>query len=116
MARMFEKKGRKERSMGVTLLSIVFSILLLAFLLYGIGTVGSTTQNEGKRAAEQAVRRAAVQCYALEGRFPQDIAYLEEHYGLLLNEKKYLYYYHVEAMDLMPDIRVFTLEEGQVKK
>ena len=51
--------------------------------------------------------RATVQCYAIEGRYPPDLAYLEENYGLILDREHYVYHYRLEGSNLMPEIQVF---------
>ena len=56
--------------------------------------------------AEDNLRRAVVSCYALEGRYPPDVKYLQEQYGLQLNEEKYIVHYEVFAENIMPDITV----------
>ena len=58
------------------------------------------------RQMEQAVRRSAVACYAAEGSYPPDLDHLREHYGLQVNEKRYLVDYTVFAENLMPEITV----------
>ena len=113
MARMFQQKGKKERGRGSALLSVLLSLLLLSLLVYGIGSMGSSTKRESLRTVEQAVRRAAVQCYALEGRYPSNIEYLEEHYGLILYWEKYFYHYQVDASNMAPTISVTLIEDAR---
>jgi hypothetical protein len=60
--------------------------------------------------AQDAVYKYAVQCYALEGFYPSDISYLEENYGLVLNDK-YLYHYVCIGSNMMPEIKVFYVNE-----
>ena len=55
---------------------------------------------------EEVLRRAAVACYAAEGIYPPDLAYLEEHYGIQINEERYMVTYDALAENLMPDITV----------
>ena len=55
---------------------------------------------------EDALRRAAVACYAAEGIYPPDISYLEEHYGIQIDKDRFAVYYDVFASNLMPDITV----------
>ena len=55
---------------------------------------------------EEQVRRAAVSCYASEGRYPQELAYLVEHYGLMVDETRYNVMYDAFASNIMPDIAV----------
>lgn len=56
---------------------------------------------------KEAIERACVQCYALEGSYPPDLKYLSEHYGLILNEDKYFYYYEIFASNVMPYVEVY---------
>ena len=55
---------------------------------------------------ETALRRAAAACYAAEGIYPPTVAYLQEHYGVQIEEDRYLVFYDVFANNLMPDITV----------
>ena len=69
---------------------------------------GSTA--EGRDRLEDAVRRAAVTCYASEGIYPPTLAYLEEHYGVQVDESRYTVFYEAFAENLMPDITVVENE------
>ena len=59
---------------------------------------------------EHAIRRASVQCYAIEGRYPPSVEYLEEHYGIVVDSDKYAVFYDGFASNLMPDITVIPLD------
>ena len=58
------------------------------------------------RMTEDSLRRAVVSCYALEGRYPPNVDYLQQQYGLQINEKKYIVHYEIFAENIMPDITV----------
>lgn len=58
------------------------------------------------QSLEEALRKAAIQCYALEGGYPPSVHYLRDNYGIMLNEKDYFYHYEVMASNIMPDIKV----------
>lgn len=84
-------------------------ILLLAVGLFFL--LALSRLEEGRRAAgveqlETAVRKTAVSCYASEGFYPPDIAYLQEHYGLQFDEETYVIHYERTASNWMPDITV----------
>ena len=49
-------------------------------------------------------------CYAAEGIYPPDLAYLEEHYGIQIDESRYTVYYDIFGSNLMPDITVLENE------
>lgn len=80
----------------------------LAFLLFN-GTLGDKIDAEALTMTEQSIRRAAVQCYALEGTYPADISYLEQRYGLSIDSKRYFVDYTYIASNLMPDITVLPV-------
>ena len=52
------------------------------------------------------LRRGCVACYAAEGIYPQDLEYLEEHYGVQVDGDRYVVHYEIFAQNLMPDITV----------
>ena len=80
--------------------------LLFACVLLGLRNTSGTVGDTGRRNAEEAVRRAAVTCYALEGSYPESYDYLRERYGVRVNENRYDVHYSVFASNLMPDITV----------
>ena len=85
----------KENAAGL----VVF-IAIALFMLYGLQSAAQSSQEEGLRITEDALRRAVVSCYALEGRYPPDVAYLQ------VNEEKYIVHYEIFAENIMPEITV----------
>lgn len=84
-------------------------ILLLAVGLFFLGALARLEEGrrtEGKEQLEQALRRTAVSCYASEGFYPPDVAYMQEHYGLRFDEDAYIVHYELSASNWMPDITV----------
>ncbi|CBK76046.1 putative uncharacterized protein [Clostridium sp. CAG:149] len=60
-----------------------------------------------------AIRRASVQCYAIEGRYPPSVEYLEEHYGIVIDRDRYHVFYDGWASNVMPDITVLPVAEEE---
>jgi hypothetical protein len=52
------------------------------------------------------VRRAAVQCYALEGAYAADLQYLVDNYGIRPDTKRFVVHYLYQGDNLLPDITV----------
>lgn len=102
-------KKRKSRPWA----GVSMAVVILALLLWFFTAVGNLTQDseeEGRQQLETALRRAAVACYAAEGVYPPTMDYLREHYGVQVEEEKYIVFYEIFASNLMPDITV--LEKG----
>ena len=83
----------------------VFALLFSAalFLLDYIGNVSDEAQME---MVGNAVKNAALTCYAVEGSYPADLDYLVENYGLAYDEERYIITYEAFASNIFPDIRV----------
>jgi hypothetical protein len=84
---------------------VVFAAVLL-LLLKGLSTTEHGAAEEGRRIAEDSVRRAAATCYALEGVYPESFAYIKEHYAVRIDESRYKVFYDIFASNIMPDITV----------
>ena len=83
----------------------IFIVLILSFVLL-INSI--TTKNNGRelQIVRDAVKNAALTCYAVEGVYPDDLEYLREHYHLSYNEEKYHVFYEPLASNLRPSIKV----------
>ena len=89
---------------------LVLAALLLA-LAIGLGgrfreSSRQHLRDESAAALKAAVMRSARQCYVVEGVYPPDLEYLEEHYGLQVNHAAFFISYDAFASNLPPDVRV----------
>lgn len=97
------------------LLSCAALIAVLLLLVQGVGNIQTRTQEDRLNALRDAIRRASVQCYAIEGRYPPSTEYLEEHYGIVIDRTRYHVFYDGWASNLMPDITVLPVTEEERK-
>ncbi len=89
---------------------LIFSCLIL-FLSVGIENVSSASDGESRQILQDAVLRATVQCYAIEGMYPPDMRYLEDHYGVVYDHSRYIVHYEAFAGNILPDIAVIDLSK-----
>ena len=96
---------KRKFSLGPVL---VIPLAIAAVLMFttAVANLQEGQQSEGKQQLEDAVRRSAVACYAAEGIYPPTLQYLQEHYGLQINEDRYVVFYEVFAQNMMPDVTV----------
>ncbi len=83
---------------------LILAVLLLALL--ALNGSGRDLSEEGAVAIREAVQRSALQCYAVEGVYPPNLAYLEENYGLQVNTDDYYVTYDAFASNLAPTVIV----------
>lgn len=87
-------------------MSIAVFLGLIFVLSYMLSSWGRRSTADNAIALEKNIRQAAVACYAIEGAYPQDIAYLVDHYGLIVDEKNYVVDYESVGSNIMPSILV----------
>ncbi|MCI9557051.1 hypothetical protein AALA82_10620 [Oscillospiraceae bacterium 50-16] len=101
---------RKRRNTLIPLLQgLLFPAAAVAVLLCfatALDGLDSGRSAEDLKQLEQALRRGCVACYAAEGIYPPNLEYLEEYYGLQIDETRYTVHYSAFAENLMPDITV----------
>lgn len=79
---------------------------ILLLMLVGLTRLDRGRNREDIRQLEQVLRRTAVACYAVEGIYPPNVAYMREHYGLTYDESRYVVHYDLVASNFMPGITV----------
>lgn len=99
---------RRGLSHGLLWTLLLIALVILVALL-GMARLRQQVSSSQLSFLEGAIRRSAVQCYALEGRYPENLAYLEQHYGLTLDRAHYVFHYEHLGGNLLPQIAVFPL-------
>jgi len=96
-----------RRYLPLAALLICIPLMLLLFSGYW----RDKTEKESLAMAKESIRRAAVECYALEGFYPPNLDYLIGRYGVALDESRYFVDYQYIASNLMPDITVLAISD-----
>lgn len=87
------------------LFSILSSVLIILILFMGFNNTQKTISDDELIRLRDNIMKAAINCYAIEGFYPDDIAYLEENYGLIIDDS-YNIFYEVQGSNMMPSISV----------
>lgn len=87
---------------GCLILAVVIILIAVPFSKNARGD----EREDSIRSITETVQKLALQCYVIEGAYPQDLAYLEENYGLTVNTEEFKIVYTPFAENLPPDIRV----------
>ena len=100
-----ERTGRKRSAVRMIILLLITAAVIAGVWLGADSTKQRLTQ-KGLETTQQNLRRGAVACYALEGRYPQSLQYLMDNYNITVDESRYQVSYSIFASNLMPDITV----------
>ena len=84
--------------------------MILLELFFSFFKIGAFTFGGGYAMLpliqEEALRRGCVACYAAEGAYPPTLEYLQQHYGVQIDSRRYAVHYDIFAENLMPDITI----------
>ena len=92
--------------------SLLVLLALTAAVAVGAHFVGSKASGPNSDELEADLRRAAVHCFAVEGRYPPDLDYLLREYSVSYDKNKFTVVYLPVSSNLMPDITVIDAGEG----
>lgn len=89
--------------------SLIMLLIMAVIWIAGFHAIQNIALNRSEdrsKAIETVLLQAAVQCYALEGSYPDSLDYLKENYGIILDESQYYYFYDVQGANMAPKIAV----------
>lgn len=112
MSRFTRKRTAPHLLRRFAVSAFVFCCIAV-FLLFGSSRVQKTADDSQAESLRLAIVRSAVQCYAVEGAYPESLDYIREHYGITWNTDRYLVNYEIIGSNLMPDVTVFPLAKRE---
>ncbi len=97
-----------QRRRRLVRLAVVVAVVLVV-VWQAVRMANVLTREQGAQAVRESVVRSAVQCCAIEGSYPTSLQYLEEHYGLVVNERDYQVSYEWLGDNIPPSVVVRPL-------
>ncbi len=105
----FNKEEKKTHLLRRVLASAAVFGCGAFMLVRGVSSVSKTADESQAESLRLAITRSAVHCYAMEGRYPEDLDYLRTYYGIDWDPDKYVVDYEVTGSNLMPTVTVIPL-------
>lgn len=97
---------KKEHPLRNILCSFVLFLGLTGIFTYGLDSMSEKSIAEQKQNLETAVWSGITQCYAIEGRYPENLEYLQKEYGLQYDSNTFFVDYQVLGANMIPDVTV----------
>ena len=104
-------RKRKYISWVPLALGLALFAAVAVWVTLGVREAARVSDEEGLRMAEEAIERAVVSCYSLEGVYPATYEDLKAKSGLAVDEEKYVVFYDIFASNIRPSV---TVMERQV--
>ncbi len=103
--------SRKNTDMISKLFPFVFCLIVSFCFLYSLSSVSDAAQEQKLESLKTSVLQSTISCYALEGFYPDQLQYLEDHYGLHYDKDKYFISYEATGSNMLPNIMVIPRTE-----
>lgn len=87
-------------------LGVALFAAIAVWVVQGVREASKVSDEEGLRMAQEAIDRAVVSCYSLEGVYPATYADLKAKSGLAIDEEKYVVFYDIFASNMRPSVTV----------
>ena len=94
-------------------LGVVLFAAIAVWMVQGVREAARVSDAEGLRMAQEAIDRAVVSCYSLEGVYPATYEDLKAKSGLAIDEDKYIVFYDIFASNMRPSVTVLERWVGE---
>lgn len=102
------RENKSASAIKTLCIALVILVVVFAVTITAISSVQSSRKAENAEIIETGVRRAAMECYANEGFFPESIDYLIENYHLYTDIEHCIIHYSAISSNIMPEIKVIA--------
>ena len=93
-------------------LGVALFAALAVWMVLGVRDAARMSDEAGLRLAQEAIERAVISCYSLEGVYPATFEDLKAKSELDIDEEKYIVIYEIFASNIRPSV---TVLERQVE-
>ncbi len=85
---------------------VLISVLVLGIFYGAVSSMTASATDEQKKNLEATLRRGIMQCYALEGSYPESLSYLLSNYPIYYNKDAFLIDYQIIGQNIYPAVSV----------
>ena len=110
---MKRRKYANQWSWVPLALGVVLFAAIAVWVVQGVREAARVSDEEGLRMAQEAIERAVVSCYSLEGVYPATYEDLKAKSGLAVDEDKYVVFYDIFASNMRPSVTVMERWEEE---
>lgn len=101
---------KKKKLEAGPLFGIALFVICFIFFFVAVANVSNEVDENELEALRTAIDKAVTTCYAIEGKYPESIEYIEENYGVVIDWDKYAVIYDRLSANIKPNVVVAPLE------
>lgn len=108
---MYLYKKSKKNYKGFIIRIIILVVIIISFVMLIIYIEKDAKKNE-LFLIENAIEKAIINCYAVDGEYPTSIDYLIENYGIVIDEERFDVYLEKIDVGIFPKVTIIENQEG----
>lgn len=85
---------------------VIIAVIAVTVILTAVLRTDEEKIAAQEKSIRQTIEERALQCYVIEDAYPESLSYLEENYGLAVNQEDYKVVYTPFAENLPPAVEV----------
>ena len=103
----------KKKLISGAFVSIFLFVGILVFFSISIANASKEIDENEVITLRKSIDKAIVNCYAIEGAYPENIEYIEKNYGIVIDREKFIVIYEVLGPNVLPNVIVKPISEIQ---
>lgn len=96
-----------------SIISVAMAAAVLITVIWGFSFMRKSHSEEQLAVVQNAVERAAIQCYSLEGAYPPNMEYLFDNYGVAIDRTQFTVVYTSRGSNIMPQVTIISTAEDR---
>lgn len=92
--------------------SILTACIIACVFGAGIYLIDDFMTTKSYNALYDEIKQASDHCYAVEGRYPPDLQYIQENYGINVDNRRFTVDYRRTSPNRMPEIKISINKGG----
>ena len=92
--------------------SIITAFIIGAIFCAGVYFIDDLMLTKSYSALYYEIKQSVNHCYAVEGRYPPDLRYIQDHYGIKIDNRRFSVDYRRTSPTRLPEIKVTINKEG----
>lgn len=101
---------KKKKISAGPIFGILLFVICFIFFYVAIANVSDDVDENEAQTLKKAIDKAITTCYAIEGTYPENIKYIEDNYGVVIDYDKYTVVYDILSANIKPNVIVAPLE------
>ncbi|MBQ6814911.1 MAG: hypothetical protein IJP13_05180 [Lachnospiraceae bacterium] len=102
---------KKKKLISSSVFGVLLFVVCFMFFVIVISNVSDEVDDNEINVLKTSIDNAIIACYAIEGTYPEDLQYIEDNYGVIIDHDKFIVIYELLGPNVKPNVLVAPVQE-----